>query len=321
MKITDNEDETDPGVHRHNVRVNSRPTARFTFSPDTPNVGQKVTLDAGASTDNVSISGYAWDLDNDGQYDDATGKTTSVTFRTTGPKTVRLRVTDSDGVTATAEAGIHVNLPPTATFVFTPSAPVTGGRVDFTSVSTDPDGPIKGQTWDLDGDGQYDDAAGATAAVTYKLAGTKTVGLRVTDAQGRTDTKTVSFTVVLAKLPKALPISPWPVTRVAGIASVKHTRIDLLSVRTPVGSTVKVKCVGRGCPKRRASSTRAKRTLVRMRWLEHRLRPGTRIVIAITEPGRIGQYTTYTLRKLKKPLRKRLCLYPGQAKATRCPKK
>ena len=51
------------------------------------------------------------------------------------------------------------------------------------------------------------------------------------------------------------------------------------------------------------------------------MRPGTRIVIAITKPERIGQYTTFTLRKKKKPLRKELCLYPGQAKATRCPKK
>ena len=175
----------------HNVRVNSRPTARFTFSPDTPNVGQKVTLDAGASTDNLAIpnANYDWDLDNDGQYDDAQGRTTSVTFRTTGDKTVRLRVTDSDGVTSSAQAGIHVNLPPTAAFVYTPSTPVTGDTVDFTSVSSDPDGPITGQAWDLDGDGQYDDAGGATASVTYKLAGTKTVRLRVTDAQGRTDTQ------------------------------------------------------------------------------------------------------------------------------------
>jgi PKD repeat protein len=321
MKITDNEDETKSV--QNDVYVNARPTARFTFAPETPNVGQKVSLDAGASTDNKAIANanYDWDLDGDGQYDDAQGKTTSVTFKTTGDKTVRLRVTDSDGVTATALAGVHVNLPPTASFVFTPAAPVTGNAVDVTSVSTDPDGPITGQTWDLDGDGQYDDAAGPTASVIFKLAGTKTIRLRVTDAQGRTDTRAVSFTVRLADKPNVKKISPWPVIRVVGFASVKLVRLDLLSIRTPGGTTIKVRCIGKGCPRRSASSTRQKGGLVRLRWLERRLRPGTRIVIAITKPDRIGQYTTFTLRKKKKPIRKELCLYPGQAKATRCPKK
>ena len=128
----------------HNVRVNSRPTARFSFAPDTPNVGSRVTLDAGASTDNLSIpnAGFDWDLDGDGQYTDAEGKTAGVTFRTPGDKTVRLRVTDSDGVTATTFASIHVNLPPSAAFVYAPTAPLTGQAVEFTSVSSDPDGPI-----------------------------------------------------------------------------------------------------------------------------------------------------------------------------------
>ena len=82
-----------------------------------------------------------------------------------------------------------MNLPPTAAFVFTPRAPVTGGSGGLHLGVHRPDGPIRRQTWDLDGDGQYDDAAGATASVTFKLAGTKTVRLRVTDAQGRTDTQ------------------------------------------------------------------------------------------------------------------------------------
>jgi hypothetical protein len=286
-------------------------------------VGQKVSLDAGASTDNLPIpsANYDWDLDGDGQYDDAQGKTTSVTFKTSGGKTVRLRVTDSDGVTASAQAGIHVNFPPTAALVFSPAKPVTGAAVDVTSVSADSDGAITGQTWDLDGDGQYDDAAGTTASIIFKLAGTKTVRLRVTDAQGRTDTRAVSFYVAPATAPTIPQLSPWPVIRVVGFASVKQVRIDLLSIRTPSGTTVKVRCIGKGCPRRKASSTRAKGGLMRLRWLERRLRPGTRIAISITKPDRIGQYTTFTLRKKKKPIRKELCLYPGQAKATRCPKK
>ncbi len=43
--------------------------------------------------------------------------------------------------------------------------------------------------WDLDGDGAFDDAAGATATATLP-AGDPTVGVRATDAYGRTATET-----------------------------------------------------------------------------------------------------------------------------------
>ena len=55
---------------------------------------------------------------------------------------------------------------------------------------------------------------------------------------------------------------------------------------------VKVKCIGHGCPKRTASSTRSKGKVLRMKWLEHRLRAGTRITISVTRSGYIGSYTS-----------------------------
>ena len=323
MTITDIADDTT--VVEHNVRVNSRPTARFSFSPETPNVGARVTLNAGGSTDNlepIPNAGFDWDLDGDGQYDDADGRDHQ--RRLPAPpadKTVRLRVTDSDGVSDSVLHVIHVNLPPVAAFVWSPTAPVTGQTVDFTSVSRDPDGPVSAEVWDLDGDGQYDDAQGKTASITYKLAGTKTVRLRVTDAQGRTDTRAVSFYVAPAEDPDVPIIRPRPIIRVLGLAYVRDVRIDLFSVKTVPGTTVRVRCIGRGCPRRKASSTRARTKLVRLRWLERRMRTGTRIVVAITQPGHIGLHTTITLRKEKRPLRKIRCLYPDQATPTRCPKK
>lgn len=85
------------------------PTAAFKVS-GTRRVGKKLTFTststhpAGAQ----AIVTLSWDLDGDGQFGDATGKKVTTRFNTTGSKTVRLRVTDDDGDTATAEHTIKI---------------------------------------------------------------------------------------------------------------------------------------------------------------------------------------------------------------------
>jgi len=57
-------------------------------------VGQPITLE-GSATGGVPPYHFAWDLDNDGEYDDATGDTVTWTWSTAGTYTVGLQVTDS----------------------------------------------------------------------------------------------------------------------------------------------------------------------------------------------------------------------------------
>ncbi len=74
----------------------------------------------------------------------------------------------------------------------------TGGSITFDgSASYDPDSgdSIAKYEWDLDNDGQYDDATGKTATKTYNSAGSGTVGLRVTDTHGAQDTDIATYTV------------------------------------------------------------------------------------------------------------------------------
>lgn len=61
--------------------------------------GNLFTLDASASADpEAGALIYEWDLDNDGQYDDASGVSISTSFNQIGEHTIGLRVTDSVGL-------------------------------------------------------------------------------------------------------------------------------------------------------------------------------------------------------------------------------
>ncbi len=321
-------------VQQHKVRINALPEAAFDRNVTVPNVGQSVRFDAGASTDDqenegsmgdgetttpLANSAYEWDFDNNGSYEQV-GQVVQRAFTTPGNKTVRLRVTDAGGRTDTVQAVVHVNFPPVASFLFTPRAPRVNEVIDFTSVSDDPDDPIALVEWDLDGDGQFDDGRGSTAARAFDTAGSHTVRLRVRDTRGRVAStlQTVSVTK-LDPLPPPTKLRPWPKIRIVGFAGLRRVRVDLLTIRTIQGATVKIRCSGSGCPRKTAVSTRARKALVRVRWLERRLRTGTRLYVAVTKPGFIGRYERILLRRKKEPLRRMSCLYPGESTARKCP--
>jgi PKD repeat protein len=86
------------------------------------------------------------------------------------------------------------NSPPVARATATPDAGPLPLEVAFDGSGTTDDQPTSELTyqWDLDGDGAYDDASGATASYIYLEAGTVTVGLLVTDAEEASDTTTVA---------------------------------------------------------------------------------------------------------------------------------
>jgi PKD repeat protein len=90
-------------------RIHARPTAAFDVFPDTPAVGQKVVLSSYSSDPDGPLSAWAWDLDGDGAFDDASGpRVPDMMFTTPGPHAVALRVTDGDGVTDTDSTIVDV---------------------------------------------------------------------------------------------------------------------------------------------------------------------------------------------------------------------
>ena len=84
------------------------------------------------------------------------------------------------------------NRPPVAVIGATPTSGATPLTVDFDGTgSSDPDpGETLTYAWDLDGDGNYDDAALPEGTWTYQQTGVTTVRLLVTDSHGATATTT-----------------------------------------------------------------------------------------------------------------------------------
>jgi hypothetical protein len=145
------------------VPANCLPTADANV-PYTTDEGTEITLDASGSIAGVdpsagAIVAYDWDLDDDGQYDDATGATP--TFDTVGQDgvfDVGLQVTDAFGNTDTDTSSVTVtNVLPTVAIDPIPAIDEYG-TTTITGTITDP-GWLDTLTATID----FDDGAGPVA--------------------------------------------------------------------------------------------------------------------------------------------------------------
>ncbi|MBT9147324.1 MAG: Protease 1 [Syntrophomonadaceae bacterium] len=109
--------------------------------------------------------------------------TVSTTNVTPGTYTIEVRATGGGGTRTTTFTLTIVNLPPTASFTFSPSSPSFHEIISFTDTSTDPDGTVVSWHWDF-GDGTTSTLQHPTKI--YTTGGTKTVTLTVTDNWGAT---------------------------------------------------------------------------------------------------------------------------------------
>ena len=201
-----------PGPAPSPPPANVAPVASFSFRPTSPTVGADVRFTSTSTDSDGRIALTRWDLDNDGQFDDASGTRVARAFAVPGSFTVSVLIRDDAGAEETASQIVTVNQPPSASFSMTPSPAPVGANVTFVSTASDADGQVAAQAWDLDGDGNFDDGSDPVATTAYPTAGTQVVRLRVTDDRGATATATASLTVVADQAPVAafgfLPQAP-----------------------------------------------------------------------------------------------------------------
>jgi PKD repeat protein len=84
--------------------ISPRLPSQIKISPTSPSAGQLITFDASAATTDIGaqITLYEWDWESDGIFDAAvTTPTITHVFREPGEKRITLRITDSQGKTAT----------------------------------------------------------------------------------------------------------------------------------------------------------------------------------------------------------------------------
>ena len=244
--------------------VNHAPVARLA-APATATEGASVSLDGSASSDpDGDALAYAWDLDGDGLFDDATGVKVTTIFPDNGACTVKLRVTDGGGLDNEASTTVAVtNVAPTVGAISAPIDPVKVGTPLTASASfTDP-GVLDTHTavWDWEGAtsagsvSETNDSGTVTGTHSYTQAGVYTVKLTVTDKDGGSATvANVEYVVVYDPAAGGAIGAGWiaspagayaPDPRLKGTAAFGFLARYAKAASVPSGATEFVLCLGR----------------------------------------------------------------------------
>jgi glucose/arabinose dehydrogenase len=191
---------------------NRPPTAVATATPDSGPAPLQVQLDASGSSDPDGDTplDYAWDLDEDGQFDDSTQATLMHTFTQPGTHDPAVRVTDPDDASGTDSVSVQAgNSPPVAQIDEPTFADLwaVDETVDFSATATDAQQtlPPSAFDWEVIIDHcpsnchehalqEFNDVmAGSFSAPDHEYPTSLRLDLTVTDAGGLTDTDSVTI--------------------------------------------------------------------------------------------------------------------------------
>ncbi len=181
-----------------------RPVARFRLI-ERAIAGRRAVLVSRSTDPDTLIVSNRWDLDGDGAFDDAYGRVAAPTWRRPGLRTVGLRSVDLNGRVAVTRRQVRVAPRPSGrpSLSLRISSSMGGTNVVFRAA-----GPLGTYSWDLDGDGAFDDGRGSEISRSYRFAGTYRIQVRLRDPFGRIATRRSSLTIAQLSDPGAGTTTP-----------------------------------------------------------------------------------------------------------------
>jgi len=172
-----------------------RPIPLFTYTPETPRLGDTIVFNASQSYDpDGNITSYIWDF---GDSETAEGVIVNHTYEGYGIYNVTLKVIDDKDAYGLKTLSIKIPAPPVAQYNYTPSTVLEGEPILFNALSSyDPDGEIIGYCWDF-GDGTS--SMEPVVNHTFMEPGVYNVSLTVTDIDGLSSS--IVYEITVAPLP------------------------------------------------------------------------------------------------------------------------
>jgi len=173
------------------------PTARLSANASTVEVGDGVTLNASATTDNAGVAYYEWDVGADGTVDyNTTDPTLALSDLSLGTVNASVRAVDASGNADVANATVTAEdtTDPTPVVVVNATTVEPGGAVAFDGRNSTDETGIVEYIWEFDGDVVIDET-GPTAVHRFEDLGTYNASLVVRDAGDNVAIQYVTITV------------------------------------------------------------------------------------------------------------------------------